>query len=143
MMEDKDVLLEAEGYTKRKRDEITMGRRKQQKEDDIRPEKCLHLSTASQSTQNPEGFYSEDWNEVQQEEDKWQVPDKWQRILQMVFCDRGLEINPVGDGAISSVRTQHQVGGCSVTAERNPDAEKAESQTQPKRLNRRRILAQD
>ena len=53
-------------------------------------------------TQNPEGFYSEDWNEVQQEEDEWQAPDKWQRILQMVFCGGGLEINPVGYGFISS-----------------------------------------
>ena len=32
-------------------------------------------------------FYSKDWNEVQQEEDKWQVPNKWQRISQMVFSD--------------------------------------------------------
>ena len=40
-------------------------------------------------------FYSEEWNEVQHEEDEWQASDKWQRILQMVFLGRGLEINPV------------------------------------------------
>ena len=39
MMEDKDVLPEAEGSTGRKRDEVAQGRRKWWKEDDIRPEK--------------------------------------------------------------------------------------------------------
>ena len=66
MMEDEDVLLKAEGYTKWKRDEVALGRRKWQKEDDIRPEKRVHSPTASQRTQNPEGFCYEDWNEVQQ-----------------------------------------------------------------------------
>ena len=56
MMEDENVLLEAEGCTKQKRDEVALRRRKQRKEDDIRPEKHLHLSTASWSTQNPEGL---------------------------------------------------------------------------------------
>ena len=46
----------------------------------------------SRRTQNPERFYSEDWNEVQQEEDKWQAPDKGQRILQMVFQNEGLRL---------------------------------------------------
>ena len=55
------------------------------KKDDICPGKHAHLPTVSRRAQNPEGFYSEDWNEVQQEEDEWQTPDKWQRISQMVF----------------------------------------------------------
>ena len=116
-MEDEDVLPEAAGSTKRKQDEVAQGRRKRWKEDDIRPEKGGHSPKVSWRIQNPDGFYSEDWNEVQQEEDKWQAPDKWQRLLQMVFRSRGLEINPVGDGAISSLRTQHQGGGCRVSAE--------------------------
>ena len=45
------------------------------------------FATVSQRIQNPEGFYSKDWDEGQQEEDEWQVPDKWQRISQMVFCN--------------------------------------------------------
>ena len=101
-MEDEDFLLKAEGYTKRKKDEVTLGRIKQQKKDEIGPEKSLHLPSASLRTQNPERFYSEDWNEVQQEEEEWQAPDEWWRILQMVFLSRDLEINPVGCGFISS-----------------------------------------
>ena len=77
---------------------------------DIRP-------PLSRRIQNLEGFYSEDWNEFQQEEDKWQAPDKWQRISQMVFHGRVIEINPVGDGAISSLHTQHLGGRCSVSVE--------------------------
>ena len=107
MMEDEDILPEAEGSTKRKRDEVARGRRKRWKEDDIRPEK-QYSPTVSRRTQNPEGFYSLDWKEVQQEEDKWQAPDKWQRILQIVFRSGGLQMNPVGDGTISSLGTQHQ-----------------------------------
>ena len=34
--------------------------------------------------QNPAGFYSEDWDQSQQEADNYQVPDKWQRKSQMV-----------------------------------------------------------
>ena len=117
MMEDKDVLPEAEGSTKRKRDEVAQGRRKRRKEDDIRPEKRVHFPTVCWRTQNTGGFYSEDWNEVQQEEDEWQAPDKWQRILQMVFRGEGLKINPVGYRSMSSSCIQHQGGGCSVSAE--------------------------
>ena len=41
-LEDEDFLLEAEGYTKQKREEVALGRIKQQKEDDIRPKKvCI------------------------------------------------------------------------------------------------------
>ena len=46
-MEDEDFLHEAEGYTKRKKDEVALGRIKRQKEDEIRPEKSLHLPSAS------------------------------------------------------------------------------------------------
>ena len=133
-MEYKEVLLEAQGSTKQKRDEVAQGRRKQHKEDDIQPENCGNSPTVSQRTQNSEGFYSEGWNEVPQEKDEWQAPDKLQRILQMVFRGEDLEINSVGYGSISNSCTQHQGGGCSV-------AEKAESPTQPLRLDRQRRLA--
>ena len=63
MMEDKNVRTANEGVTKQKIDEVARGRRKRRKEDDIHPEKCAHSHTVSQRTQNPEGFYSEVWNE--------------------------------------------------------------------------------
>ena len=85
MMEEEDVFPMAMGSNKRRRDEISQGRGKQRKEEDIRPEKQEHSPTVSQRIQNPEGFYSEDWDEDQQEEDNWQVPEKWQKISQMVF----------------------------------------------------------
>ena len=69
-LEAEEFLQEAEGYTKRKKDEVALGRIKRQKEDEIQPEKSLHLPSASQRTHNPERFYLEDWDEVQQEEDK-------------------------------------------------------------------------
>ena len=71
-------------------------------EDEIRPEKIFHLPSASRRTHNLERFYSEDWNEVQREEDEWQAPDEWRTILQMVFRSGDLEINPVGYRLISS-----------------------------------------
>ena len=110
-MKDKDVRPATEGATKQKRYEEAQGR----KEVCIRPEKCAHSPTVSQRTHNPEGFYSEDWNEDQQEEDKWQAPDKGQRISQMVFCGGCLDINPVGYRSISSSYTQHQRGGFRVS----------------------------
>ena len=70
---------------------------------------------------NPEGFYSEDWDEDKQEEDEWQIPDKFQKISQMVFCNGILESHPVGDGVLSSHRVQHQGGGCSTLEERTQD----------------------
>ena len=112
MMEEEDVLPEATGSTKWRRDEISRGRRKQRKEDDIRPEKRGHSPTVSRRILNLEGFYSEDWDKDQQEEDDWQAPVKWQRISQMVFRNKVLEIHLVGDGAMSSFCTQHQGGGC-------------------------------
>ena len=71
------------------------------------------FSTVSWRTWNPAGFYSEDWDELQQEEDELQTPDKWQRISQMVFCGRCLEIHLDEAGCISSSCTQHQGGICS------------------------------
>ena len=96
MMEEKeDVLPEATGSTKWRRDEISRGRRKWRKEDDIRLEKWGYLPTVSRRIQNPEGFCSEDWDEVQQEE------DKWQRISQMVFRNGVIENS-------SCLHTQHR-----------------------------------
>ena len=56
MMEEEDVLPEATGSTKQRRDEISQGRRKRRKEDDIRLEKQGNVPAVSQKTQNPEGF---------------------------------------------------------------------------------------
>ena len=144
-MEDDNFLLKAEGHTKQKRDEVALGQRKRQKEDDIRQEKCLHLVAASWRTQNPEGFYSEDWNEVQQEEDEWQAPAKWRRILQIVFRSGNLEINPVGYGFISSseLNTKGADWHMSGLATRYPSAEKAEPGTHALRLDWRRGLVRD
>ena len=61
MMEEEDVLPEATGSTKRRRDEISRGRRKRRKEDDIRLEKHGHLPTVYLRIQNPKGFYSEEF----------------------------------------------------------------------------------
>ena len=60
MMEVEDVLPKATGSTKWRRDEISRGQRKRQKEDDIRLEKWGHSPAVSQRIQNPVGFYSED-----------------------------------------------------------------------------------
>ena len=68
----------------------------------------------SQRTRNPAGFYSEDRDELQQEDNEWQGPDKWQRISQMVFHGGCLEIHPEYAGCISRSCTQHQGGGCSI-----------------------------
>ena len=85
MMEDEEVQPATEAAVKWKIDEEAQGWRKQKKEDDICPEKHEHSPTVSRRTQNPERFYSEDWNEALQEEDEQKSPDKWQRIAQMVF----------------------------------------------------------
>ena len=47
MMEEEDVLPEAAGSNKRRRDEISQGQRKRRKEDNIRPEKRGHSPTVS------------------------------------------------------------------------------------------------
>ena len=62
MMEEEDVLPEATGSTKRRRDEISRGRRKRRKEDDIRQDEGRHSPTLCRRIQNPEGL---DCDEVQ------------------------------------------------------------------------------
>ena len=100
---------------KRRRDEVARGRRKQRKEDNICAEKQEHSPSTSKRMQNPEGFYSQDWDDDQQEEDEWQVPEKFQRISQMVFRNGVLESHLVEDGVLSSPRVQHQRGRCSIS----------------------------
>ena len=113
MMESKDGRMMPEAATKRKRDEVARGWRKRWREDDIRLEKRENYPMASMRTCNPAGFYSEEWDKLQQEDDDWQVADKWQRIARIVFCSGCLEIHPSGSGYISRSCTQHQRGGCS------------------------------
>ena len=115
MMDQEDVLPKARGSNKHRREEISQGQRKQRKEDDIWPEKQGHSPTVSRRIQNPEEFYFKDWDEDNQEEDKWQAPDKWQEISQMVFCNGVLEIHLVEDRVISSLRIQQQGCGCSAS----------------------------
>ena len=91
MMEDKDVWQATEAAVKKKMDEVAQKRRKRRKEDGIRPEKREPSPTVSWRTRNPEGLYSEDWNEALQEEDEWQngkglhrwcfMADVWRLIL--------------------------------------------------------------
>ena len=80
-LEEEDLLHEAEGDTERKKDTVAMGRIKRQKEDEIQLERSLYLPLASRSAHDPERFYSEDWNKVQQEGKEWQLPGDWRRIL--------------------------------------------------------------
>ena len=67
IMEDEEGMMITETDTKQKRDEVAQGRSKRQKEVDIRPEKRENSPTVSRRTGNPAGFYSEDWDEFQQE----------------------------------------------------------------------------
>ena len=68
-MEDGDILPEDLRLDKQRRDEISQGQRKQRKEEDIRRKIREHSPTVSRRIQNPEGFFSEDWDEDKQEED--------------------------------------------------------------------------
>ena len=54
-------------------------------EEDIRLEKRKNSPMVSRRTSNPAGFYSEDRDELQQEDEEWQVSDKRQRISQ-IWC---------------------------------------------------------
>ena len=96
IIEDEEELMITETDNKQKRYEVVRGPRKGQKEDDIHPENHEHSPPVSRRAWNPEGFYSEDWDESKKEEDEWhwQIPDKGQQILQMVFPGVCLEINP-------------------------------------------------
>ena len=80
--------------TMRKRDEVACGRRKLRREDEICPGKREHSPIVQSRMPNLAGLYSEDWDELQQEADDWQVPDKWQRISHMVFLGEYLEKHP-------------------------------------------------
>ena len=121
MMEEGEILPDDTRPDKRKRDEISRGQRKRRKEDDIRTEKREHSPTISRRVQNPEGFYSKDWDKDKQEEDEWQAPDKFQKISQMVFCNGVLGIHLIGDGVLSSHCVQYQGGGCSAKEEHAQD----------------------
>ena len=87
IMEDEDDMI-TDAETKRKRDEVAGRRRKWRREDVIRQEKHEHSPMVSGRTGSPAEFYSEDWDEFQQEE------DEWQRISQIMFCGRCLEMKP-------------------------------------------------
>ena len=108
MMEVEDERMMPEAATKRRREEVARGRRKQWREDDIRLKKLEHSPNPSKRTHNPAGFYSQEWGELQQEDDEWQVPDTLKRISQMVFCGGCLEIHPSDSGCLSRLDTQHE-----------------------------------
>ena len=142
-LEDEDLLGEAKRDTKRKKDAVALGQIKRQTEDEIRPERSLHLPSASRRAHGPERFYSEDWNEFQQEGEEWQLADEWQRILEMVFCSRDIEINPMGGGCISN--SVLNTKGVDVVNIRTPPHETfiCVSQTLILRLDGRRGLVRD
>ena len=110
IMEDKKELMSTETNNMQKRDEVARGCRKRRKKDDICLEKHEHSPMVSRRTWNPEGFYSKDWTSINKK-----ISDKWQRISQMVFHGRCLEINPEVIGDISRSCSQHKGGGCSVS----------------------------
>ena len=69
IMDDGDILADNMRPEKRRRDEIAQGWRKWRKEDDIHAEKQEHSPSVLKRMRNPEGFYSEYWDDEQQEED--------------------------------------------------------------------------
>ena len=69
-------------------------------------DKQEHSTSIQVRTQKPDELYREDKGENQQEADDWQVPDKWQRISQMVFHSGVPDISL----DISGSSTQHQGG---------------------------------
>ena len=75
MMEDGEILEENTRPKKRRKEEISWGRRKRRKEDDMGAETQEHSPSVLKRTRNPEGFYFKNWDDEQQEEDEWQVPD--------------------------------------------------------------------
>ena len=103
-MEDGEILLNAIRTGTREREETFRGRRKRRKEDNIRAEKQEHSPSIVKRTRNSEVFYSEYWDDEQQEEDQWQIPDKFKRISQIVFRNEALKRHPVVDKVLSSHR---------------------------------------
>ena len=85
IMEDGEILEEYTRPEKRRRDEVAQGRRKWRKEDAIRAEKQELFSSTSKRTQNPEGFYSENWNDDQQEEDNGKYQTSSRGFLRWCF----------------------------------------------------------
>ena len=78
-----DLMMEAEegrilpkAAVKRKREVVARGRRKQQRDEEISLEKHEHSPMVSRRTRNSAGFYSEHWDDLQQQDDECQVPDK-------------------------------------------------------------------
>ena len=80
IMDDRDTLPEDLRLENRKRDEVARGLRKRRNKEDIRADKRMHSPTKSRRIHPPQGFYAENWTEDQQEEDNYQIPDKFQRI---------------------------------------------------------------
>ena len=80
IMEDGEILAENMKPKKRRRDEVARGRRKRRKEDDIQAEKREHSPSTLRRKRNPKGFYSENWDVNLQEEDEYQVPEKFERV---------------------------------------------------------------
>ena len=105
IMEDGEILAENVKPENRRRDEVAQGQRKRRKEDNIRAEKRVHSPSILRRKRNPEGFYSENWDDNLQEEDEWQVPEKFPRVSQMVFLK----------GVLSRLPGQHQRGRCSIS----------------------------
>ena len=114
ILDDVDMLPGDLRPEKGKRDEISRGRRKRRNEEDIRADKREHSPTESRRIHHPQGFYAEECSEDQQEEDDWQIPDKFQRISNMVSLNGVQEVPLVNDGVLSSPSVQHQGGRCSV-----------------------------
>ena len=82
---------------------ISRGQRKGRYEKNLRGDKPEHSLTESRRVHPPRGFYSEERDKELQDEDDYQAPDKFQRILRMVF--------PFGVSGDPPVK--HHGGGCS------------------------------
>ena len=63
IMDGGDMISEDLRPEKRKREEISRGRRKHRHEEDLRGDKCKHSPTESLRLHPPQGFYSEEWDE--------------------------------------------------------------------------------
>ena len=76
-IETKEGRIIPEAAPKKKRDKVACVCKETWREDKIQPEKREHYPTVTRRTQNQAEFYSEVWNESQQEANDWQVPYKW------------------------------------------------------------------
>ena len=105
IMDDENSLTVDMRPEKRKREEISRGQRKRIYEEDLRGDKCEHSPTESGRVHPPRGFYSEEWDEELQDEDDYQAPDKFQRILRMVFPNGVSGDPPVKTTGVDVVNT--------------------------------------